>query len=185
MKPSRIKPMPDTSYFTERLHCCPLSGRLYWKHRPLSHFGTTWGTNRWNTRYAGKETGSVGVNGHSVVVVDKRHYMTHRLIWAMTNGPIPDGMEVDHINGKRNDNRIHNLRLVTQAQQAINKGMSKSNTTGHTGVYFYKPLGKWFAAIRVDGRLKSLGYFDDLNDAVAARQEGVNTYYGEYARQNN
>ena len=151
----------------------------------MSHFKTEPHHRRWNTRYAGKETGSVGTNGHGVVVVDARHYMTHRLIWAMTNGPIPLGMEVDHINGKRNDNRIHNLRLATQAQQSLNKGMSKRNTSGHSGVYLYKPTGAWVAKIRIQGRLKSLGYFKDIEEAIAARKAGVRTHFGEFARQTN
>jgi hypothetical protein len=40
----------------------------------------------------------------------------HRLIWEAVHGPIPAGLEVDHRNGKKADNRIVNLDLVTRAE---------------------------------------------------------------------
>lgn len=43
------------------------------------------------------------------------YVMAHRVIWAYLKGPIPDGMVVNHINSVRNDNRIENLEVVTQA----------------------------------------------------------------------
>ena len=39
--------------------------------------------------------------------------MLHRAIWETLKGKIPSGMTVDHINGKRNDNRIENLQLLS------------------------------------------------------------------------
>jgi hypothetical protein len=37
----------------------------------------------------------------------------HRVVWEAVNGPIPDGLEVNHINGIKDDNRIANLEVVT------------------------------------------------------------------------
>lgn len=40
----------------------------------------------------------------------------HRLIWESVNGPIPEGMQINHINGIKTDNRIDNLECVTQQE---------------------------------------------------------------------
>ena len=40
----------------------------------------------------------------------------HRLIWESVHGPIPDGLQINHINGVKTDNRICNLELVTCKQ---------------------------------------------------------------------
>lgn len=51
----------------------------------------------------------------------------HRVIWTIANGKIPDGMQINHKNGHRWDNRIENLELVTASE----------NTT-----HAYRVLGK-------------------------------------------
>lgn len=43
----------------------------------------------------------------------KPTYFVHRLIWEAFNGEIPEGMQIDHINNDRTDNRLENLQLVT------------------------------------------------------------------------
>ena len=45
----------------------------------------------------------------------------HRLVYAAFNDPIPEGMEVNHINQKRDDNRLENLNLLTHKEN-INWG---------------------------------------------------------------
>ena len=53
-----------------------------------------------------------------------KKYKVHRLIWELFNGPIPEGLVIDHIEGK--DNSIENLRLATTFQNARNSERSKS-----------------------------------------------------------
>lgn len=45
--------------------------------------------------------------------------MSHRLVWALHNGLIPVGMEVNHINANKTDNRIINLELATRKENQI------------------------------------------------------------------
>lgn len=40
----------------------------------------------------------------------------HRLIWETVNGPIADRLQIDHLNGRKADNRLCNLELVTQSE---------------------------------------------------------------------
>lgn len=44
--------------------------------------------------------------------------MAHRIIWQYFNGPIPEGMEINHKNGNRADNRLENLEVVTHKQNS-------------------------------------------------------------------
>lgn len=56
-----------------------------------------------------------------------RRVYAHRVIWEHAHGPIPDGMQVNHINGVKHDNRSANLELVTPAgnmQHAYATGLS-------------------------------------------------------------
>ena len=43
----------------------------------------------------------------------KKQFLVHRLIWETFNGEIPEGMEVNHINENKTDNRLKNLNLMT------------------------------------------------------------------------
>lgn len=92
----------------------------------------------------------------------------HRLI--MDAGP---GEEVDHVNGNGLDNRRSNLRIATRSQNARNS-MSRGGSSRFKGVYWYpykdgRP--RWRAQIRVGGKRKSLGYFDDEIEAARAYDE--------------
>ena len=40
----------------------------------------------------------------------------HRAVWIEANGVIPKGMQIHHINGKKDDNRLANLALVTHKE---------------------------------------------------------------------
>lgn len=54
--------------------------------------------------------------------------LAHRLIWEFVHGPIPQGMQINHINGVKTDNRIENLELVTPAENiahAVRTGLMK------------------------------------------------------------
>lgn len=102
----------------------------------------------------------------------------HRLIMDLTDSKL----QVDHINHDVSDNRKSNLRIVTNGQNSQNRGLRKCNKSGVTGVYFYKPYGKWSARINVsDYHEKNLGYFDTFEEAVEARKKAEEKYYGEYA----
>lgn len=99
---------------------------------------------RWSeTRYTGKpkrilvdvgdEVGNLG-NRYFETSIDGVGYICHRIIWEIFNGPIPDGLIIDHIDGNPQNNKIDNLRLVTHKQNARNSRKRSHNKTGFTGV---------------------------------------------------
>jgi hypothetical protein len=71
-----------------------------------------------------RSDGSVAVqtnNGLGYLRVTSRgkKIVAHRLVWMARNGKIPDGLQIDHINGVKHDNRIENLRAVTPSENTI------------------------------------------------------------------
>lgn len=85
--------------------------------------------------------------GYIIVRRGHKKKRLHVWVWEELVGPIPDGMEVDHINGIKTDCRIENLRLVTNAVNARNRGKQVNNTSGVTGVSLInvKGLPYWSA----------------------------------------
>lgn len=59
--------------------------------------------------------------GYPRTTIDRKHYNVHRLVAAAFHGPCPEGMEVDHINSVRHDNRPENLRYVTRQENLVDR----------------------------------------------------------------
>ena len=109
----------------------------------------------------------------------------HRIVWIFANGPIPSGMEIDHINGDKSDNRISNLRICTINQNRQNKPKYKNNKSGFKGVYFESSpriKNPWRARIVVNKKPISLGNFSTKLEAHKAYQEAAKKYFGEFER---
>jgi len=151
------------------------TGELIWKTRPREHFQTERCCNHTNSRQAGKVAGSYhrqkSRGGHRkiVVSVDGVLYHAHNLIWTLVNGyyPLDYNMVVDHINGDGFDNRLVNLRCVTQKDNMRNLKKYRTNTTGVTGVSFNKGKCKWEVYIS----RKYIASFVDFNEAVECRKK--------------
>lgn len=96
-------------------------------------------------------------------------YMTHRLIWILHNGDIPEGIEIDHINGNKLDNRIENLRAVSHMVNMRNQKKRKDNSSGEMGISYYTKIKKWVARCSVNGKEQYLGCFLTKEAAIQAR----------------
>lgn len=103
-------------------------------------------------------------------------YRTHRIVWILLKGDIPAGMEVDHVDGNRTNNKITNLRLVTRGANNKNKKQYKRNTSGVTGITWDKLKNKWVAQISVDKKVIHLGRYNDIQDAIKARHQAEIQY---------
>lgn len=120
----------------------------------------------------GDFAGSMTDQGYVQIIVDQRRYRAHRLAWLFMTGSFPpDGHEIDHINGIRSDNRRNNLRLATRSENNMNAGLRTNNRSGHRGVSWVGTRKQWTARITIGGRVRCLGNFDHIDDAVRARTE--------------
>lgn len=95
-----------------------------------------------------------------------RTVLLHRLIWILTNGDIPNGCVIDHIDGDGLNNKLENLRSVTTSINNKNKAISRNNSSGVTGVYLGK--GHYKVVIRINGQVKRTKYFSTLDDPLNA-----------------
>lgn len=93
-----------------------------------------------------------------------------------------EGGIIDHRDGDGLNNQRGNLRGCTHAENLRNRGKTKSNTSGHKGVYWNNPKQKWQARIQVDGKHYHLGYFDNITSAAEAYAQGAAKYHQEFAR---
>lgn len=125
---------------------------------------------------------SVGKNGY----LRTQHYATltdilmHRLI---TN--CPDNLVVDHINHDTTDNRKENLRICTQSENMCNFDLRNDNKTGVRGVSWSKDRKSWLAELKLNGKYLLHKRYDNFDDAVKARKEAEELYFGEYSYNKN
>ena len=107
------------------------------------------------------QAGHLKSNGYKTISIHNVHYYAHRLAWIVSYNEEPP-MMIDHINRNRSDNRISNLRSVTNKENCMNKSIRCDNEIGITGVYWHKKAGKWMVE---RGRVY-LGLYESLLEAV-------------------
>jgi hypothetical protein len=108
-----------------------------------------------------------------------QHYSVHKLIYLWHTGIWPE--QLDHINRNTIDNRIENLREASSSENASNRKLFSTNTSGAKGVSWHKARNKWFVYVDQNKRRKNIGYFDDLEFAELVAIEARNKYHGNYA----
>ena len=117
--------------------------------------------------------------GYVLIKVCGRNYMAHRLAWFYVHGTWPRN-RLDHINCAAADNRLANLREADDQQSSANR-RGKHGRVLPKGVEEFLP-GRFRARLRLDGRVRDLGYFDTPDDASAAYAAAAKANFGEFAR---
>lgn len=162
--------LPSVAYLTECFAYDPDSGALTWKERPADHFPGVGAHRRFSEKWAGRLAGTPNVSGYLVAYVSGRSYFVHRLVWAIHYGQYPEQL-LDHINGKRDDNRIVNLRDVSSSVNGRGQGKKRNNTSGYNGITWDSKNNMWRAQVMFNGRGIHLGRFTNIADAVSAREK--------------
>ena len=101
----------------------------------------------------------------------------HRAVLGVTDPEI----EVYHWNFNGLDCRIENLVLGGHWQMNSHARVPSNNTSGYKGVVWSASRQKWQAIIKVNGKNKFLGYFDDPIEAAHVRDAAAVLYHGEFA----
>lgn len=129
-----------------------------------------WKVTNSNRIRIGQIAGTLNKDGYIHIIIDGIVYKAHRLIWLYHYGKWPEKL-IDHVNRNKSDNRIENLREVSQQENQRHTKIQSNNTSGHCGVSWNKPLGKWRAQIMTNNKQIHLGLFNNIEDAVKARKE--------------
>lgn len=176
------KELPPIDLLRKLLRYEPETGLLFWRERePVMFAGEGMAQaancNRWNARLAGKMAGRLSADGYTVVSIFDWPYQAHRLIWCIYYGQQLKNKEcIDHINHAKSDNRICNLRLCDKQANMKNQSLPSNNTSGVMGVNFHSGSGKWEARICINYKRISLGRFDRIDDAIAARKKAKDNF---------
>lgn len=118
----------------------------------------TWLISKGNIK-AGDVVGVKGKYGHLYVKINGKNYYLHRLAWLYVYGKSPDHM-IDHINGLSDDNRIDNLRDVTNTVNQHNQKKAHINSkSGLIGACWNKQNKAWKAQITHQGKVMYLGLY--------------------------
>ncbi|QYC96916.1 HNH endonuclease [Escherichia phage IME267] len=132
------------------------TGQVYWKVR------------RGTKIRAGDEAGCIDSLGRWKLCCQGFTFRRYQVIWCLKHGTFPE-TQIDHINRNPLDDRLSNLRLVTNEVNSWNKGLNSNNRSGVKGVYLSK--GRYIANIFIQGKTLYLGTFDTLEEAAKCRQE--------------
>ncbi len=92
----------------------------------------------------------------------------------------PEGMQTDHKNMNKLDNRKENLRMATVGQNHCNRTAQKNNSTGIKGVQ--KRGNSFRAALNFGGKRVFNKSFRTPEEASAARLAAAVKFHGEFAR---
>lgn len=124
-----------------------------------------------------KYTWRITTNGYIQGYIDGKIYKLHRYIMNYSGENY-----VDHISGNKLDNRKSNLRIATPHQNSMNKISNINSSSEYLGVS--KQENIFVSRIKINGKTKRLGNFDNEIDAAKARDIASKKYFGEFAKLN-
>lgn len=151
-----MKPYPSLDRLKNVLNYDPETGVFTWK-RPA------------HQKTSGKLAGHKTKREYIYIGIDGEVYRAHRIAWLYYYGKPPIN-SIDHINGIRSDNRICNLRDVSNTVNTENqtRATAQNKSSGVLGVSREKNHRRWRAHIGVNGRQIHIGYFDTIEEAQKA-----------------
>lgn len=170
------RPLPPIGVLRQFLIYEPETGRFWWRSRTPDDFpgdkgkSPEWLCRIWNARYAGAEafTAENGT-GYKASKIFAQRILAHRVAWKMVTGEEPP-VQIDHIDGRRDNNAFSNLRASSDRLNSKNRGLRADNSSGVVGVHFHIGKQKWTSSIGAGGKQIPLGTFATKEDAIAARR---------------
>ena len=108
------------------------------------------------------------------------YFLMHRVILGVTSSRV----YVDHKDGNGLNNQGFNIRPCTSSQNAMNSKGNLASSSRLKGVSWNIGLKIWVANIMIDGKIKSLGVFENEEDAARVYNQLAKEHHKEFARLN-
>jgi hypothetical protein len=117
---------------------------------------------------------SIRVYSNGIYIKRKIIKLHHFLL-----GKAPEGMEWDHENRDKLDNRRFNIRAVTSVVNRRNTNPPRTNQSGFKGVHWDDGRNKWVAQFTILGQVHLISRHTSLEDAVQARLAAEEKYWSK------
>lgn len=147
------------------------NGKILWKNKTSKHANVV----------IGKEAGHLRSDGYKQVVINNKIYQTHRIIFMMFNGFMPD--KIDHKDNNPSNNLIENLREASHCQNMHNAKKRKDNSSGYKNINFHKATNSWIVRIAINGVRKHFGCYKDIDYAKFVADAMRYKYHGKFAKE--
>lgn len=186
MASQTFRPLPTQKYLLECLDYKEETGELFWKERPLEHFSSGKYPERnwkaWNSNYSGTQAFKVNNHGYYSGTLDSTVFLAHRIIYKLIHGVDPD--RVLHAKGETLNNCLENISSGSHSLNMLDKKKYKNCKSGVMGVTWHTRDEVWAVRIRINKKETHLGYFDDLQEAIAVRK-AAEVQYGYHPNHGN
>lgn len=96
----------------------------------------------------------------------------------------PKNRWVDHIDRNKCNNTLDNLRIATYSQSNMNKRKIFNATSKYKGVSWHKRDNQWRAYIKINGKVRNIGYFRNERHAAIAYDLWAKELFGDFAKLN-
>tara|TARA_R110000868_G_C10534448_1_gene734340 strand:- start:41 stop:529 length:489 start_codon:yes stop_codon:yes gene_type:complete len=141
-------------------------GELYWKIKPAKN------------RHIGDKAGSIRKNGYCAIKINGVYDYAHRFIYLMFYGYMPK--VIDHIDRNPSNNKIENLREVTQSQNLCNKSIQSNNKSGIKGVIWDSRRKEWRATCQLNKK-SITKYCKSVDEAIKVMRKLREELHGQFA----
>lgn len=118
--------------------------------------------------------------GYGRMWVDGKETLSHRYAWQRTIGPIPEGIEIDHMCHNRACVNVKHLRLASKSQNQQNRrGPSPTGSSGVRNVH--RKNDKWQVKLTKDKRTYYFGVYSTIEEAAEVAEQARKELFGEFA----
>jgi hypothetical protein len=164
---TKLRPLPLLEIVESYLDYNPETGIGVWKRKRM-------GPGR--QVKVGLPAGTINNQGYIYIGLFGQRYAAHRLFWLLYYKQDPGSKFIDHMDLNKSNNKIANLRLVTKSENGLNTLLPSNNKTGVVGVHYCNTTQKFVAQIKVNNQPRHLGRFENIEDAIIARQKAFIRY---------
>lgn len=114
----------------------------------------------------------INYGGRGIKVCEEWLDVRNFIAWCDSTYPNISGLSLDRIDNDKGYSP-ENCRWVGASTQALNRRVQKNNKSGFVGITWRKRDSVWASNIYVNNKLKHIGYYETIEEAVEARDNYI------------